>query len=56
MWGCRTHWFALPKHLRDAVWRTYEPGQEVTLTPSDAYLDVADVVQKWIAEHGKVSP
>jgi hypothetical protein len=53
MWGCKAHWFALPKYLRDAIWRTYEPGQEVTMTPSAAYLDVADAVQKWIAEHSK---
>lgn len=52
MWGCRKHWFRLPKHLRDAVWRTYVPGQEATMTPSKAYLDVADAVQRWIRENG----
>lgn len=48
MWGCKKHWFMLPKHLRDLIWRTYEPGQERTLTPSDEYLAAADSVQKWI--------
>lgn len=49
MWGCRKHWFALPKALRDKVWRTYRPGQEVTKTPSRDYLAVAREVQEWIA-------
>jgi hypothetical protein len=29
----------------------YEPGQEVTLTPSDEYLQVAREVQQWIKEN-----
>lgn len=53
MWGCKPHWFALPKHLRDAIWRTYRVGQEETLSPSSAYLDAADAVQRWILENGK---
>lgn len=48
MWGCRAHWFALPKPLRDRIWATYVPGQEITKTPSDAYLDAAHAVQAWI--------
>lgn len=47
-WGCVRHWYALPLHLRNAVWRTYRSGQEVTGTPSKDYLDVADQVQTWI--------
>lgn len=49
MWGCREHWFKLPKDLRDAIWRAYVPGQEITMTPSDAYLQAAAEVQAWIA-------
>lgn len=52
MWGCKAHWFRLPKRLRDRIWSTYVPGQEKTLTPSAAYLDVADEVQQWVCEHG----
>lgn len=48
MWGCRIHWFTLPKFLRDKVWTTYIPGQEITKTPSPAYLKVANEVQEWI--------
>lgn len=48
MWGCRKHWFSLPKRLRDRIWETYRPGQEVNLTPSAEYLEVATEVQEWI--------
>lgn len=48
MWGCKAHWFKLPKRLRDRIWATYEIGQEVSMTPSDEYLAVAHEVQEWI--------
>jgi len=51
-WGCKTHWFRLPKELRDKIWKAYQPGQEITGKPSEAYLDAAREVQAWIAEHG----
>ena len=50
MWGCRPHWFRLPKELRDRIWAAYVPGQEKTLTPSDEYLEAADAVMRWIYE------
>lgn len=53
MWGCTQHWFKLPKMLRDLIWATYVPGQEISKTPSAAYLDAAHKVQDWIAQHGK---
>ena len=53
MWGCKPHWFALPKALRDLIWATYKPGQEVTMTPSAAYLEAAEAVQKWIKENAQ---
>jgi hypothetical protein len=37
MWGCRRHWFMVPKTLRDRVWATYRPGQEVDKLPSEEY-------------------
>ena len=49
MWGCREHWFTLPKRLRDLIWDAYVPGQEITKTPSAAYLAAAKQVQTWIA-------
>ena len=40
-WGCSSHWYKLPKDIRDRIWRAYIPGQEITKTPSEAYLAVA---------------
>jgi hypothetical protein len=52
MWGCKPHWFKLPKVLRDAIWAAYRPGQEIDKKPSDRYIATAALVQNWIA--GKV--
>lgn len=51
VWGCRKHWFMLPKYLRDKIWATFQPGQEVFFTPSRQYVDVALEVQRWIKEN-----
>lgn len=48
MWGCREHWFRLPKRLRDKVWAAYRAGQEESGTPSLEYLQVAREVREWI--------
>ena len=52
MWGCKPHWFRLPPGIRKRIWATYRPGQEITKTPSAAYLAVAREAQEWIAEFG----
>lgn len=52
MWGCKAHWFKLPQRLRNKIWATYRPGQEVTMTPSSAYIEAAKEVRAWISEHG----
>lgn len=51
MWGCHQHWYKLPARIRAQIWRTYQIGQEVTLTPSRAYVDAALAAQTWIREH-----
>lgn len=51
MWGCRAHWFTLPRELRNRVWDAYVPGQEQRMDPSAEYLEVAHEVQAWIKEH-----
>lgn len=51
MWGCRAHWYKLPQRLRNAIWRAYRPGQELTKDPSVEYLKVAREVQDWIAQY-----
>ena len=48
-WGCRSHWYALPKDLRGRIWRAYRPGQEQDKRPSAEYLAAARAVQDWIA-------
>lgn len=50
MWGCRVHWFTLPKEIRDALWLAYEPGQEIDMQVSKEYLDAAQWAQDWIAK------
>jgi hypothetical protein len=50
LWGCKSHWFKLPKQLRDKIWATYRSGQEIDKNPSAEYLAAATEVQKWIVE------
>jgi hypothetical protein len=52
LWGCRKHWFALPKPLRDRIWATYRPGQEIDKRPSSEYVEAAKAVQQWIVIQG----
>lgn len=52
MWGCSRHWFRLPKVIRDRIWATYRPGQEVDREPSAEYWEAALAAQRWIKEHG----
>jgi hypothetical protein len=47
-WGCTKHWFMLPKHLRNEIWKAYRPGQENSKDPSSSYLTVARKVRQWI--------
>lgn len=49
MWGCKDHWFKLPRVLRNKIWRTFRPGQETNFTPSAEYIEAAKEVQQWIA-------
>ena len=51
MFACRPHWFALPRQLRDAIWATYRPGQEVTKDPSPAYLEAAAAAARYLTPH-----
>lgn len=47
LWGCRGHWYTLPQELRSRIWAAYVKGQEITKTPSAAYLKVADEAHAW---------
>lgn len=48
MWGCREHWFTLPKNLRREIWRTYRKGQEIDKSPSPEYIKAAHNAREWI--------
>ncbi len=50
MWGCKTHWYMLPRALRNKIWAAYQPGQEESGRPSQRYVEVAREVQAWIAQ------
>jgi hypothetical protein len=52
-WGCRAHWFALPRSLRDRIWAAYRPGQENDQRPSREYVEVAREVREWIAQNAE---
>jgi hypothetical protein len=54
LWGCKKHWFRLPKRLRDRIWATYKPGQEITKTPSSSYMKIALEVQDWCLENPEI--
>lgn len=54
MWGCRRHWYMLPKYLRDKIWSAYRPGQEDDMHPDSSYLDAANEVQEWITKYKEV--
>lgn len=41
MWGCRRHWFMVPKQIRDRIWQHYRAGQEDDWEPSREYLEAA---------------
>jgi hypothetical protein len=53
MWGCRAHWYRVPQRLRNRIWNTYVPGQEISKTPSPEYIEAAMAVQAWIAEQSR---
>jgi len=48
MWGCQTHWFKIPAHLRSRLWAAYREGQEIDKNPSEEYIAIAKDIQDWI--------
>lgn len=49
MFMCKKHWFSLPKRLRDAIWRTYRPGQCDDWNISHAYAEAAREAVRFVA-------
>ena len=56
MWGCRRHWFMVPKAIRDRVWATYRAGQEDDWEPSKAYLRNAKEAVEAVALKEGIAP
>lgn len=55
MWGCRRHWFMVPKPIRDRIWRFYRIGQCDDMNPSDNYcLAAKDAVIAVAKKEGKI--
>lgn len=54
-WGCRMHWYRLPKELRDRIWATYRPGQETDKNPSAAYLAAAREAHRFARAYDKAN-
>jgi hypothetical protein len=52
MFACKPRWFALPKKIRDAIWREYRPGQEDDKQPSLRYK----AVQRLAVAHTAFKP
>lgn len=50
MWGCKEHWYKIPRKLRIALWEAFVPGQEENGTPSPEYVKAAKAIQKWIKD------
>lgn len=50
MFMCRTHWYWLPKPMRDAIWKAYRKGQELDKQPSAKYLKAAQEAIEWVAD------
>jgi hypothetical protein len=53
--GCGPCWFSLPKPMRDAIWASYRPGQEVSKNPSHEYLAAAQAAVEYLRENHKHS-
>jgi hypothetical protein len=48
LWGCKPHWYRLPKPIRDRIWATYRPGQERDKNPSPEYIAAARAAREWV--------
>jgi hypothetical protein len=56
MWGCKKHWFMVPKALRDRIWTTYRVGQCDDMNPSRAYLVTAREAVIAVARRENIMP
>ncbi len=50
MWGCRAHWYALPKSLRTCIGHAYRAGINAGNHPTMGYVAAHRAALAWIAE------
>jgi len=51
---CRTHWYMVPKPLRDRLWAAYVPGQERRKDPTAEYLAaIHECIEAVAAKEGR---
>ena len=51
LWGCKRHWFRLPKSIRDEIWNQYQPGQELRKDPSLEYLQAVHAAHQYAIDN-----
>lgn len=56
MFTCKPHWFALPKPMRDRIWRAYRAGQCDDMNPSNEYCEAAKAAVIFLANRDQVTP
>jgi hypothetical protein len=52
---CSRHWRMVPKPMQDAIWATYEPGQEIRKDPTTDYLRAAQAAINHVAERERTT-
>lgn len=49
MWGCPSHWYALPKSIRVKIGHAYREGLDSGTHPNEAWRDAHRRALEWIA-------
>lgn len=55
LWGCKAHWYEIPRALRQKLWAAYQSGQGVA-TASDDYRAASAAIDAWIAKQTGTAP
>jgi hypothetical protein len=56
MWGCKRHWYMVPKPIRDRIWSTYRSGQCDDMNPSAEYCLAARDAVVAVARREGIEP
>jgi len=56
MFMCKSHWFTLPKRLRDKIWDTYRVGQCDDWNITKEYSEAAKECIKYLARFEGIEP